>query len=1290
MNLFKKTTATLALVALLSGIFSTGVSAASTAEIEAANFLAKAGIIVDHQDNPDAYSLDQNVLRQEIAAVARWIANLEKKTTCDGTFKDVSATKPNDWACYTIEQLSDNGLIALNENFRPEDNISKAEGIGMIVKAAFGDKYEYDATLETTWQEQVVAFAVSEGVTSNFTNYDTPATRGFVFAAWSNAMQSNPDNGEDIKKIMCELLGICDEEGEDKEGEDKDPTTPVVKGSFEITLNPKTPAAQTIPKSGLVPFGKFDISAGKEDVKIESVKLTREGLSERTDIRRVYFEKDGIRVSNRSSVGIDEDAVVTFTPALTVRAGSTETLDLIVEMKSTGGGAAVGAEHRFAIKSESDVDASTTVGGTYPLRTALMRVGSYKVEEVEVTPVSSNATHNVGAEKALLTEFQLTTNGERDNLFKSITMRNAGTADAGASLTNIELHRDGKKVSSEVVVTGRDITIYVNDTIKNGRSENYQVRADITGAERTDETYQLEIRNESDLTVVEENTGFSAPVNLGGTVAKPWGVVTVEWGDFLVSRDTAYTLNQTVSSSTNDVVLYAAKINVKEEVSIEDAEVTMFITDKAEEKLNLENFSSLRLLVGGATVATYTPNDEDKTKTKVTFKFESNFNVRAGQSTMQITWNLKSNVAKDSKFTIETVDLWGTVKKEIRYVSNDEKVTVNGTAKGIATTVADGDLNLTRNDGIDNNNIVPGSTDKLVLGFSARANDVSDVKITGMNFEIVKVESSATSSGSIDIKDISNVRLYKDGKLVQNGTRNNFDFNSLDITLAKNTSSNFELLVDFSNSIKKGKEFQVVLNGKWINARNVSSNKQIKFESTTSVVKSREFKFTDGGELRLTKNSSQIQTSILTPSSSETSVFKFDLRADDDDIMVTDIYVTNTLPKGDDDADKAHLNLNDSLRGSSLYIGGKTYNGSIIGTNKIHFAIGANGLVVKRDQIVTWDVRIALHDSSKRSNVKLQLAIQEAATGDNTEVSGTVKGIKAISDSTGEELTTIAWDDKVESNTHLVARSKPTVAMSNFNASSTDLYKFTVTADSNRKIILNEVDLKLSGTAKLTKGKITIYRDSQNANNAVFYKMLEGIAIPGSDAAMTKTNATLTGTGRTATITVTGANIVAGDEFKVVFADTAAAFTGGTATYTAVADDTNETVATKLAEQIKAIAGSIEDATAATGVITVKIKDGPDLVLDNQPVVTVVQTPAATWTKDWVDAGKASKEIAEGQTVTFYVALDDAEWYKADERREAQIVGIKYTDEVDAGFEAEINATDYNVWVPTTSSSYQY
>ncbi|MDD2871380.1 MAG: S-layer homology domain-containing protein, partial [Candidatus Gracilibacteria bacterium] len=188
MNLFKRATATVALVTLVSGIFSTGAYASSSTEIEAANALAAAGYIVDHSDDTAAYNLNQNVLRQEIAAVARAVAGLDKKTTCDDSFKDVSATTPNTWACYSVEALLDAGLIAANENFRPEANITKAEAVGMMVKAAFGDEYAYDSTLGTSWQEQVVDFAVAKGVIADFTNYNTPATRGFVFEAGNEAI----------------------------------------------------------------------------------------------------------------------------------------------------------------------------------------------------------------------------------------------------------------------------------------------------------------------------------------------------------------------------------------------------------------------------------------------------------------------------------------------------------------------------------------------------------------------------------------------------------------------------------------------------------------------------------------------------------------------------------------------------------------------------------------------------------------------------------------------------------------------------------------------------------------------------------------------------------------------------------------------------------------------------------------------------------------------------------------------------------------------------------------------
>jgi hypothetical protein len=247
MNLFKKATATIALVTLVSGIFSTGVSASSSTEIEAANALAEAGYIINHSDATDAYNLNQNVLRQEIAAIARGIAGLEKKATCAGSFSDVSATTPNTWACYTVEALLDAGLIAANTKFNPEMTISKAEAVGMMVKAAFGDEYAYDSSLSTSWQEQVVEFAAAKGIVASFTNYDTPATRGFVFESGYNSMVASDEVVDECDEVS-QLLGLCDEEDVNT-GEDEGTGTVVTGDNFlSAELSAETPEGTDLPK----------------------------------------------------------------------------------------------------------------------------------------------------------------------------------------------------------------------------------------------------------------------------------------------------------------------------------------------------------------------------------------------------------------------------------------------------------------------------------------------------------------------------------------------------------------------------------------------------------------------------------------------------------------------------------------------------------------------------------------------------------------------------------------------------------------------------------------------------------------------------------------------------------------------------------------------------------------------------------------------------------------------------------------------------------------------------------
>ena len=85
------------------------------------------------------------------------------------------------------------------------------------------------------------------------------------------------------------------------------------------------------------------------------------------------------------------------------------------------------------------------------------------------------------------------------------------------SLTNIGLYNDGQLVSSSIEMSGRDIVFELNFEITAGDTESLEIRGDVIGAERTPETYEFRVRNETDITVIEAQTGFSAPVNFLST-----------------------------------------------------------------------------------------------------------------------------------------------------------------------------------------------------------------------------------------------------------------------------------------------------------------------------------------------------------------------------------------------------------------------------------------------------------------------------------------------------------------------------------------------------------------------------------------------------------------------------------------------------------------------------------------------------------------------------------------------------------------------------------------------------
>jgi hypothetical protein len=58
----------------------------------------------------------------------------------------------------------------------------------------------------TSWQQQVVDFAVSKGLSTSFTNYDTAATRGFVFGVGAKAIGAQDTSSEN--DLLGSLLAM--------------------------------------------------------------------------------------------------------------------------------------------------------------------------------------------------------------------------------------------------------------------------------------------------------------------------------------------------------------------------------------------------------------------------------------------------------------------------------------------------------------------------------------------------------------------------------------------------------------------------------------------------------------------------------------------------------------------------------------------------------------------------------------------------------------------------------------------------------------------------------------------------------------------------------------------------------------------------------------------------------------------------------------------------------------------------------------------------------------------------
>ncbi len=820
---------------------------------------------------------------------------------------------------------------------------------------------------------------------------------------------------------------------------------PVVKeGNLNISMNSASPANLTsVPQRGSVKFATVDFTAGSKNITINSVTLKRSGLGNSSDIDRVYFEKDGIRISSRASVSSDQTVTLSFAPARVVAAGTTESIDLYVDM--TAG--SPGGEHMFT-STEINSSAANVVG---MISTPTLRTANYLVSTVTFTGAGAGLTATASdADNLELGQFRLsdvsTGTDERDLLFKSVTLRNEGNGDL-INLSDVALYRNGQKVSTVTVMNGKEITfgLGAGDEIKDGQNATYYIRANVTYVDNTSgDTYQFRLQNTSELNVVEKTTSFRAAIS--GTAYLP--LYTVNGADVMFKRDSSFALSNTVSPGVNNAVLMKGTISSKTPVYLEDFTLPFTSSTGASYIAN-----SYKLRIGGST---FTWSADTGTGLS-NASFDGAVAIN-GTAEVELTADIKSN-AGTSNIKFGPLQLSDFSIKE--YQNNQNTIQTSaavGSIEGATISIVASNLAVTRNDGISSQSIVNGAQNQLLFGATFSTSQDNPIRISQFTL------SGATSTGIVPAAAFNSnltATLYDaNGNAVKTANYNNgkVTFFGLNINVSKNNPVSWTVRGNFT----AGATGTLRLTLTDVDAVDTVTSNTI----SVSDVAGGALTIDGSATLEVAANSS-LQSQLLYGGQQNVTVAQFNLEGQKDATDITDLYLATNGGLGTTLANKINnVQLTD---GTNSWFG-TIRNGVIAFEN-----MSNNELPLS--QTKTYSVKADISNVTSTSDVTTGFTFSVATGGITNAAVGVKNGIRAISKSNGQLVTTVAGTSTAVSQSTKIVRGAISVAKVNITPSTTEFARFDVTAKGNRVQVTGaNVDL-INVTGGNAGNLINIYKN---------------------------------------------------------------------------------------------------------------------------------------------------------------------------------------------------------------------
>lgn len=556
MKTFKKLFAYSAIFALLATMMPTYANAASyDAELTEAYAYAKNKWITTMTsiDNADMYG---NLTRVAMAKmVANYVLDLglqELDTDKECNFPDVSAS---------LDEAYDNGvtkacqlgLMGVGiEKFNPNGIVTRAEFGTVLSRALWGDEYN-DAT---PYYKAHLEALKAEGIMTKIDNPEMKEVRGYVMIMMQRADEDyTPAVGCSAEELLACILAddydaciaACSEDADEED----------LPGY--ATVSTKAAAAQTVALNAVdKKVWTVTLKAGENDTTVANIEITKSGLWKTAGIVGIQLVKNGEYVTNQVRPNADNVAKLRFKPSLVIKAGKSETFDVVVSTTDDAWAVTAGWQYDFSVTALNVANGkfSWTPAKLGSITTTNYMVGTTTVAVANGTVSAWDKAKEIGtitltpSANATINSVILSSN--QDELYNAFS--------------NVKAYINWEEVGK---VTVNDEDIVISDlNIPAERNEDVEIslKADITFVGAPSSTFDFYV-DDNHVNAVEKNT--NERMSNVRTPGAP-GVSTLTVNGVGLTLKNNVTKAQTVSANTKNVILLDIEVTSSSDIDVTD------------------------------------------------------------------------------------------------------------------------------------------------------------------------------------------------------------------------------------------------------------------------------------------------------------------------------------------------------------------------------------------------------------------------------------------------------------------------------------------------------------------------------------------------------------------------------------------------------------------------------------------------------------------------------------------------------------------------------------------------